>query len=42
VLKKKPKDNSDSEDDDTGFNDNISEKQITINVYNTLIKMLAK
>jgi hypothetical protein len=42
VLKKKPKDDSDSKDNNTGFGDNISEKQITINVYNMLIKMLAK
>jgi hypothetical protein len=42
VLKKKPKDDLDSEDDSTGFGGDISGKQMAINVYNTLIKVLAK
>jgi hypothetical protein len=42
VLKKKPKDNSDNKDNNTGFDNNISRKQMAINVYNTLIKVLAK
>jgi hypothetical protein len=32
----------DSEDSDTGFGDSMSGKQMAINVYNTLIKVLAK
>jgi hypothetical protein len=42
VLKKKLKNDLDSEDSNTGFDSDISEKQITIDVYNTLIKMLVK
>jgi hypothetical protein len=42
VLKKKPKNNSDSKDNSTGFGGDISEKQIAIDVYNTLIKMFIK
>jgi hypothetical protein len=32
----------DSEDGGTGFGDSISGKQMAINAYNTLIKVLAK
>jgi hypothetical protein len=42
VLKKKPKNNLDSENNSTGFSGDISGKQIAINTYNTLIKMLVK
>jgi hypothetical protein len=42
MFKKKPKDNLDSENNSTGFGDNISKKQITINMYNILIKILVK
>jgi hypothetical protein len=42
MLKKKPKDNSNSKNSDTGFNGDINGKQIAINVYNMLIKVLAK
>jgi hypothetical protein len=42
VLKKKPKDDSDNEDSDTGFGGGISGKQIAMDAYNTLIKVLAK
>jgi hypothetical protein len=41
VLKKKLKNDLDSKDSSTGFGDNISGKQIAIDVYNTLIKVLA-
>jgi hypothetical protein len=42
MLKKKPKDDLDSEDNSIGFGGDISKKQITMNTYNTLIKVLAK
>jgi hypothetical protein len=42
MFKKKPKDDSDNKDSDISFGDDISGKQIIINVYNTLIKMLVK
>jgi hypothetical protein len=42
MFKKKPKDNLNNKDNNTGFGDNISEKQMTINMYNTLIKVLIK
>jgi hypothetical protein len=42
VLKKKPKNNLDSENNNTSFGNDISGKQIAIDVYNMLIKMLAK
>jgi hypothetical protein len=42
VLKKKLKNDLDSKDSDTGFGDSISEKQIAIDMYNTLIKVFAK
>jgi hypothetical protein len=42
MLKKKPKNDLNNKNNNTGFNNNISGKQITINVYNTLIKMLVK
>jgi hypothetical protein len=42
VLKKKPKDDLDSKDNSTGFGDSISKKQMAMNVYNTLIKVLVK
>jgi hypothetical protein len=42
MLKKKPKDNLNSEDNNTDFNSNISKKQIAINIYNMLIKVLVK
>jgi hypothetical protein len=42
TLKKKPKDNLDSKDSDTGFGDNISRKQMAMNAYNILIKVLVK
>jgi hypothetical protein len=42
MLKKKPKDNSDNKNNNTSFGDNINKKQIAINVYNILIKMLVK
>jgi hypothetical protein len=42
VLKKKLKDDLNSEDSNTGFSSGISGKQMAINMYNTLIKMLVK
>jgi hypothetical protein len=42
MLKKKPKYNLDNKDSNTGFNNNIGKKQIIINTYNTLIKILIK
>jgi hypothetical protein len=42
VFKKKPKDDLDNKGNSTGFGNNISRKQITINVYNILIKVLVK
>jgi hypothetical protein len=42
VLKKKPKDDSDSEDGGTGFGGGMSEKQMAMDAYNTLMKVLAK
>jgi hypothetical protein len=42
MLKKKLKNNLNSKDSDIGFSDNISKKQMTINMYNILIKMFAK
>jgi hypothetical protein len=42
MFKKKPKNNSDNKNNNTGFDNNISRKQIAIDVYNTLIKMLIK
>jgi hypothetical protein len=42
VLKKKPKDDLDSKDSDTSFGSDISGKQIVINTFNMLIKMLVK
>jgi hypothetical protein len=42
VFKKKLKDNLDNKDNNTGFNSSISGKQMTINIYNTLIKIFAK
>jgi hypothetical protein len=42
VLKKKLKNDLDSKDSGTGFDNSISGKQMAINVYNTLIKVLAK
>jgi hypothetical protein len=42
VFKKKPKNDSDSEDSGTGFGDGISGKQMAMDAYNTLMKVLAK
>jgi hypothetical protein len=42
VLKKKPKNNLDSKDNSIGFGDDISGKQMAINMYNILIKVLVK
>jgi hypothetical protein len=42
VLKKKPKNDLDSKNDDTGFGGDISGKQMAIDTYNTLIKVLVK
>jgi hypothetical protein len=42
VLKKKPKDDLDSKDGDTGFGGGISGKQMAMDAYNMLMKMLAK
>jgi hypothetical protein len=42
VLKKKLKDDLNNEDDSIGFGGGISGKQMAINAYNTLIKMLVK
>jgi hypothetical protein len=42
VLKKKLKDDLNSEDSNTSFNSDISGKQMAINMYNTLIKILVK
>jgi predicted outer membrane repeat protein len=42
VLKKKPKDDLDNKNNSTSFGGGISGKQMTIDAYNTLIKMLAK
>jgi hypothetical protein len=42
VFKKKPKDNLDNKNNNTGFDSDIRGKQIVIDVYNTLIKVLVK
>jgi hypothetical protein len=42
ALKKKPKNDLDNKDSNTGFGGGINGKQMAIDTYNTLIKVLVK